>query len=48
LLEAPKKALGDILGIATGANLIPSIMGSLAALSTGLYLRRRSSKEDYS
>ena len=37
-----------ILGIATGANLLPSILGSLAALSTGLYLRRRSTKEDYS
>ena len=33
---------GSVLGIATGANLIPSILGSLAALSTGLYLRRRS------
>ena len=31
---------GDILGIATGADLIYSILGSLAALSTGLYLRR--------
>ncbi len=34
---------GDILGIATGADLIYSLLGSLAALSTGLYLRRRSS-----
>lgn len=34
---------GDILGIATGADLLPSILGSLAALSTGLWLRRRSS-----
>jgi len=39
---------GSILGIATGADLIYSVLGSLAALSTGLYLRRRSSKEDYS
>jgi len=35
---------GSILGIATGANLIPSILGSLAALSTGLYLRRRATR----
>ena len=39
----PEGPLGDILGIATGADLIYSILGSLAALSTGLYLRRRSS-----
>ncbi len=34
---------GKILGIATGADLIYPILGSLAALSTGLWLRRRSS-----
>jgi len=33
---------GSILGIATGADLLPPILGSLAALSTGLWLRRRS------
>ncbi len=38
--------LGSVLGIATGADLLPSILGSLVALSTGLYLRRRSSSSD--
>ena len=34
-----------LLGLATGADLIYSVLGSLAALSTGLYLRRRSSSD---
>jgi len=43
----PKKEEGKILGmaigpLATGADLLPSILASLAAFSTGLYLRRRS------
>ena len=33
---------GKVLGIATGADLIYSVLGSLATLSTGLWLRRRS------
>ncbi len=37
------KTGGSVLGIATGADLIYSVLGSLAALGGGLYLRRRSS-----
>jgi len=33
---------GNILGIAVGANLIYSVLGSLTSLAAGLYLRRRS------
>ena len=43
VLAAVTGPRGSILGIATGADLLPSILGSLAALSTGLYLRHRSS-----
>ena len=34
---------GMILGLATGANQIPFIIASLVMISTGLYLRRRTS-----
>ncbi len=42
VLSAVIGPLGSVLGIATGANLIFNVMGSLAALSTGLLLRRSS------